>query len=50
MKIAFIAIGIAIIGALFVIQDFGSQITPEPEQPEIKRAVDIESTSSQQTT
>jgi len=32
MKIAIIVIGIAIIGALFVIQDFGSQIAPEPEQ------------------
>jgi len=49
MKIALIGIGIAIIGALFIMQDFGSQIAPEPEQPIIKRAVDVESTSSQQT-
>ena len=47
MRIALIGIGIAIIGALFVIQDFGSQIAPEPEQPVIKRAVDIEETQSQ---
>ena len=32
MKIALIAIGIIIIGALFIIQDFGSQIAPVPEQ------------------
>jgi len=32
MKIALIAIGIAIIGALFVIQDFGSQTTSDPVQ------------------
>ena len=47
MKIVLIAIGIAIIGALFVIQDFGS-LGPEPEQPVIKRAVDIDKTQSQQ--
>ena len=32
MKIALIAIGIAIIGALFVIQDFGSLTTSDPAQ------------------
>jgi len=32
MKIAFIVIGIAIIGALFVIQDFGSQTITDPVQ------------------
>jgi len=32
MKIALIAIGIAIIGALFVIQDFGSLTTSDPVQ------------------
>ena len=31
MKILIIGIGIVIIGALFIIQDFGSQIAPEPE-------------------
>ena len=45
MKVALIGIAIVVIGALFVLQDFGSQIisdTPEPEQPVIKRAVDKE--------
>jgi len=32
MKIALIAIGIAIIGALFVIQDFGSLTISDPVQ------------------
>jgi len=32
MKIVLIAIGIAIIGALFVIQDFGSLTTSDPVQ------------------
>jgi len=32
LKILIIGIGIVIIGALFVIQDFGSQIAPAPEQ------------------
>jgi len=32
MKIALIGIGIAIIGALFIIQDFGSQTTSDPVQ------------------
>jgi len=32
MRIAFIGIGIAIIGALFVIQDFGSQTITDPVQ------------------
>jgi len=32
MKITFIAIGIVIIGALFVIQDFGSQTITDPVQ------------------
>ncbi len=41
-KMAVIGFGIVIIGALFVIQDFGSPLTPEPEQPLIKRAVDKE--------
>jgi len=36
-----IGMGIVIIGALFVLQDFGS-LDPEPEQPVIKRAVDKE--------
>jgi len=32
MKIALIAIGIVIIGALFIIQDFGSQTITDPVQ------------------
>jgi len=32
LKILFIGIGIAILGALFLIQDFGSQITSDPVQ------------------
>jgi len=32
LKILFIGIGIAIVGALFVIQDFGSQTTSDPVQ------------------
>ena len=32
MKILLIGIGIVIIGALFIIQDFGSQITSDPGQ------------------
>jgi len=32
VKILLIGIGIVIIGALFIIQDFGSQIAPAPEQ------------------
>jgi len=32
VKILIIGIGIVIIGALFIIQDFGSQIAPAPEQ------------------
>ena len=51
MKFALIGIGIVVIGGLFMMQDFGSQIisnSPEPEPPIIKRAVDVEPTSSQQ--
>jgi hypothetical protein len=49
LKIVIIGIAIVIVGALFVLQDFGGEITPEPEQPVIKRAVDKEPTSSPQT-
>lgn len=34
MKIVILGIGIVIIGALFVMQDFGSQIISDPSEPE----------------
>ncbi len=43
MKIALIAIGIVIIGALFIIQDFGSQITSDPVQSQPTQSQQVQS-------
>ena len=45
MKILIIGIGIVIIGALFIIQDFGSQITSDPVQ---RQPTQSQPTQSQQ--
>jgi len=48
MRIALIGIGIAIIGALFVIQDFGSQRISDPVQTQPTSQPTSQPTQSQQ--
>ncbi len=43
MKILIIGIGIVIIGALFIIQDFGSQITSDPVQRQPTQSQQVQS-------
>jgi len=43
VKILLIGIGIVIIGALFIIQDFGSQITSDPVQRQPTQSQQVQS-------
>lgn len=50
MKIAILVIGIVIIGALFVLQDFGSQRTSEPVQRQPTQSQQVQSQPTSQPT